>query len=214
LRPVLRFTPYAWAKLEYLRDYGPTEVGGFGRSAPGDLLLVEDLLLPQQADSPVTVEFGDEAVADLFDRQIDAGLRPEQFARIWIHTHPGVSALPSSIDERTFTRVFGDCDWALMMILARGGATYARLQLRAGPGLARRLPVAVDYSRPFPGSDRRLWRGEYDYSVVVCDPWLGMGELLRRDGPGPERADCAHENLSHDQFWETPDAEFHIAGGS
>ena len=28
--PVLRFTPYAWAKLLWLRDAGPTEIGGFG----------------------------------------------------------------------------------------------------------------------------------------------------------------------------------------
>ena len=28
--PVLRFTPYAWGKLIYVRDLGPTEVGGFG----------------------------------------------------------------------------------------------------------------------------------------------------------------------------------------
>jgi len=29
-RPKLRFSPTAWAKLLFLRDRGPTEVGGFG----------------------------------------------------------------------------------------------------------------------------------------------------------------------------------------
>ena len=24
-----------------------------------------------------------------FDEQVDAGLKPEQFGRIWLHTHPG-----------------------------------------------------------------------------------------------------------------------------
>ena len=41
--PRLRFRPTAWAKLLFLRDAGPTEVGGFGISAPDDLLLVECL---------------------------------------------------------------------------------------------------------------------------------------------------------------------------
>ena len=43
--PALRFSPYAWAKLLYLRDRGDTEVGGFGISCPEDLLLVEDVRL-------------------------------------------------------------------------------------------------------------------------------------------------------------------------
>ena len=38
--PSLRFTPTAWAKLLFLRDYGDTEVGGFGIAASDDLLLV------------------------------------------------------------------------------------------------------------------------------------------------------------------------------
>ena len=41
-RQKLRFTPYAWAKLRFLRDVGETEVGGFGISRADDPLLVED----------------------------------------------------------------------------------------------------------------------------------------------------------------------------
>ena len=36
--PSLRFTPTAWAKLLFLRDYGETEVGAFGIAAIDDLL--------------------------------------------------------------------------------------------------------------------------------------------------------------------------------
>lgn len=43
--PILRFSPYAWAKLLFLRDRGPTEVGGFGIASPEDLLLVKTLPL-------------------------------------------------------------------------------------------------------------------------------------------------------------------------
>ena len=38
-RPRLSFTPYAWAKLVFLRNLGPTEIGGFGICDPADLLL-------------------------------------------------------------------------------------------------------------------------------------------------------------------------------
>ena len=94
-RPTLRCTPYACAKLVFLRDLGPTEVGGFCISAENDLLLIEDIRLVRQRCSSVTVQFEDVAVADFFDEQVDRGLLPERFARVWIHTHPGNSASPS-----------------------------------------------------------------------------------------------------------------------
>ena len=159
--PMLRFHPTAWAKLLFLRDLGETEVGGFGISAADDLLLIEDFVLVRQHCSVITVAFEDESVAEFFDRQIDRGLRPEQFGRIWIHTHPGDSAQPSSVDEETFARVFGRSDWAVMAIVACGGDTFARLQFPAGPSGSLSLPLAVDYRRPFTGSDHEAWASEY-----------------------------------------------------
>ena len=55
--PTLRFSPYAWAKLFFLRDAGETEVGGFAITPADDLLLVEDFALVKQQCSPVTVRF-------------------------------------------------------------------------------------------------------------------------------------------------------------
>lgn len=149
----MTFTPTAWAKLLFLRDRGETEIGGFGISHTEDLLNVHDLVLLPQIASPVSVEFDDHAVADYFEQQVAGGRRPEEFARIWIHTHPGTCPLPSATDEATFARVFGNCDWAVMLILARGGATYARLAWNQGPRAAVRIGVAVDYHAPFAGSD-------------------------------------------------------------
>src|SRR4051812_2600632 len=74
---VLRFSPTAWTKLLFLRDAGDTEIGAFGISAPDDLLFVEDLQLVAQTCTWVHVEFDDEAVANFFDDQVDAGRRPE-----------------------------------------------------------------------------------------------------------------------------------------
>ena len=60
-----------------------------------------------------SIAFDDLAVADFFETQVDAGRKPEQFGRIWLHTHPGNSAQPSGTDEETFYRVFGHCQWAV-----------------------------------------------------------------------------------------------------
>ena len=166
--PQLRFTPWAWAKLLYLRDAGLTEVGGFGVTETADRLLVTDIHLVEQHCSAVTVAFADDSVADFFDNQVDEGLRPEQFGRIWVHTHPGNSPQPSATDEETFARVFGTCDWALMFILAQGGATYARLRFNAGPGGEICLPVEVDYRQPFPAADQAAWQAEYELCVQAA----------------------------------------------
>lgn len=163
----LRFTPYAWAKLLFLRDLGSTEVGGFGISAPNDLLLIEDVVLIRQTCSAVTVQFDDASVADFFDSQVDLGRRPEQFARIWIHTHPGSSPSPSLTDEATFSRCFGATDWALMFILACGGRAYARLRFQAGPRGELILPVEVAFNGPFPAAAVDLWTREYEQCVVL-----------------------------------------------
>jgi hypothetical protein len=164
--PVLRFSPTAWAKLLFLRDYGDTEVGGFGIAASNDLLFVEDVQLVQQTCTWAHVAFDDESVADFFDTQVDLDRKPEQFARLWLHTHPGDCPQPSLTDEETFDRVFGSSDWAVMFILAREGQTYARLRFNVGPGGAIEIPVEVDYSRPFSGSALNAW--EQEYLVHVC----------------------------------------------
>jgi proteasome lid subunit RPN8/RPN11 len=163
----LRFSPTAWAKLLLVRDLGDTEIGGFAIAPSDDLLFVEDLRLVRQTCSPVSVEFDDQAVADFFDEQVDEGRRPEQIARIWVHTHPANSPQPSGTDERTFERVFGRSDWALMFILARGGQCYARLRYNVGPGAEIELKVDVDYARPFPETDFELWRHEYLANVQL-----------------------------------------------
>ena len=62
--PSLRLCPTAWAKLLYLRDAGPSEVGAFGISAAEDLLYLEDLELVCQTCDVASVTFDDQSVAD------------------------------------------------------------------------------------------------------------------------------------------------------
>lgn len=166
-----------------------------------DLLLLTDVCLVRQTCTPTTVAFDDEAVADFFDRQIDRGLLPELVGRVWIHTHPGNSPAPSCTDEETFARVFGRCHWAVMAILAQGGATYARLRFNIGPGCETRLPVEVDFQQPFGASDRDGWHAEYEANVAPWrpEPLLASADLVPGldlfDSPWRDLADaelCGH----------------------
>ena len=199
LQPNLRFTPWAWAKLLFLGDFGPTEVGGFGITHPSDPALVTDLCLIPQRCTSVTVAFDDAAVADFFDLQVDQGRSPEQFARIWIHTHPGDSAEPSLTDERTFSRVFGKCDWAVMFIVARGGAKYARARFNTGPGGELRLPVMVDYQNQFGSADHLAWEAEYQACVRHDEGLLLSGASGARmslpDDSLPDASPLAYESF-------------------
>lgn len=167
---MLRFAPPAWAKLMFLRDYRKNEVGGFGISSRRDLLLIEDVRLVRQRCSATSVELDDTAVADFFDAQVNHGLRPEQFGRVWFHTHLGRSARPSRRDEATFARCFADLDWAVMLVLAKRGATHAQLKFNSDPGGNRIIPVGVDFRRAFAATDHAAWVREYLRCVVPMNP--------------------------------------------
>ena len=181
-RPSLRFSPFAWAKLLYLRDRGETEIGGFGLSAEDDPLLVVDILVVKQRCTPITVAFDDASVADLFDDLVDEGVALERCGRIWIHTHPGGCPLPSGTDETTFRRVFGRTDWSVMAIVARSDAGYARLSFHTGPGGALKIPVRVDYGQPFDGSDWEAWEREYvEHVVAETFPTTAKGGVIPAD---------------------------------
>ena len=95
---VLRFSPTAWAKLLFLRDAGQTEIGGFGIAAADDALFVENVKLVRQNCTWISADLDDGSVADFFDEAVDEGRKPEQFFRLFMHTHPGDSPQPSATD--------------------------------------------------------------------------------------------------------------------
>ena len=171
-KPVLHFSPTAWAKLLFFRDRGESEIGGFGITRVDNLLRIEEFLSVRQDVTVASISFDDAAVADFFETQVDAGRKPEQFARIWLHTHPANSAQPSRTDEETFYRVFGHCQWAVLFILARNGQCYARLRFNTGPGGELLIPVEVDYRLPFGPSAFDAWEVEYKTNVRIS-PLVG-----------------------------------------
>jgi proteasome lid subunit RPN8/RPN11 len=192
--PALRFSPTAWAKLLYFRDKSSNEVGGFSITKPEDLLFVTDFLTVKQEVSCVSVKFDDEAVGRFFDEQVDLGRKPEQFARLWLHTHPGDSPEPSMTDEDTFRRVFGGCQWAVMFVLAQDGSTYARLSFNVGPGGQILIPTDVDYSQEFGPSSREAWDAEYAANISATE-WPGL-PLLKE--PKPAEASAPACTLPYD----------------
>ena len=188
--PVLRFNPYAWAKLLFFRDRGTTEIGGFGLTAADDPLYVEDFVTIKQKTTSVSVAFDDTAVADFVEDQVDAGRQPSQVLRVWCHTHPGESPQPSNVDEETFRRVFGTCDHAVMFVLGQGGKTYARLRFNVGPGGSLRIPVEVDCSRPFPASDLRAWDEEYESNIKPeRNAWTWVADYDEGVAPDPREVE-------------------------
>ena len=165
VKPVLRFSPTAWSKLLFFRDKGNTEISGFGITEPDNLLYVKEFMTIKQDATIASISLDDEAVSDFFENQVDVGRKPEQFFRIWAHTHPGDSPVPSGTDEETFRRVFGKCTWAVMFVLAQDGKTYARLRFNVGPGGQVMIPVYVEYSQPFGPSDKEGWEAEYSANI-------------------------------------------------
>jgi proteasome lid subunit RPN8/RPN11 len=215
----LSFAPRAWLKLMWFCHAGDTEVGGFGLTAPGRPLYVTDFLTLPQETTMVSVRFPDEAVADFFDRNIDRGLTPDRFARLWLHTHPGASAMPSMTDEDTFHSAFGACDWSIMAIVSRTGNTYARLKFAAGPGANIRLGVHVDWARwpeemacPAVRLDTMIddWIGEYAAHVhfpameVITQPADALGRDIaidQRNGSAFTEFDHWNPNQSEEIAW-------------
>ena len=52
-----------------------------------------------------------------------------------------------------------------MAILALGGATYARIRFNGSLNLEFEIPIKIDYSLPFPASNKEAWDLEYTANV-------------------------------------------------
>lgn len=206
-RPSLRFSPTAWAKLLYFRDQGNHEIAGFGVTLARDLLYVQDFITVKQQVTCVSVQMEDQAVADYFEDQVVLGRKPEQFARIWCHTHPSGIAGPSSTDEETFFRVFGSCQWAVMFILCQDNQVYARLSINVGPGAQIQLPVQVDYRYPFGSSDPAAWREEFKRNIhpvhLVKEPSKPRDNPALTEKQPPESFGASVDEVGiFSDFWE------------
>lgn len=157
----LKFTPYAWSKLLYMRDRGPTEVAGYGVTETNDPLLVTDFILIKQECTIVTFDLDPEDATEYIEKMTNRGIPPWACQNILIHTHPGDCPSPSGVDEINFNKAFTHPNWAMMFIIAEGGKCYCRLKINIGPGLIKELDVLIDWSLEFKGTDQESWNKEY-----------------------------------------------------
>jgi len=163
--PVLKVTPYVWQKLLYLRDKSQNEIGFFGITKEDDPLYIIDLAVLKQKVGPASVEFDGPDIARFWMKCDSENLIPAQYTRVWIHTHPGNSATPSGTDENTFTRHWGQSDWALMVVVARDNTTTVRLRYNTGIPADYQLNMKIEYDADFPGSNKTLWDQEFTENV-------------------------------------------------
>lgn len=140
----LVFSSHAWEKLTYMKKKATTEISGFGVTDPENPLYIEDFEIITQKCTAVSTEFDDKARMKFQEDMIEQGLMPVNFLRVWIHTHPGMGASPSSTDEETFYRVLGGCDWAVMFILGENNKYTCTLQYNKFPVGRFSIPMKVE----------------------------------------------------------------------
>lgn len=182
---VLRFSPFAYAKLIYWRDIGQTEIGCYAIMGTSDPLLITDLKMIKQTCSSVSVDFDKEDSIKFVEEMTDKGLSPWQHSSCFIHTHPGDSPSPSQADEENFRDNFSIANCSIFYILAKGGKDYTRMRFNVPPGIDVDIRTQIDYSLPFKASDHEAWKKEYDDKVTekkfeIIPGDLGFGYGLKK----------------------------------
>ena len=171
--PSLVLTSYSYQKLRYWEVLsGKNEISCFGVAFSQDnLLRVNELYLPKQIVTPSHTDPTEEGIATMYDELGQAKFPPNQFARIWIHTHTftapnktGIS-LPSPVDFNTCREVFTGCDWFIMLI--KGGEEFTcYLYLLGALPVRLVLKVIVDYTDPgFPNKIINDWTTTFNEQV-------------------------------------------------
>jgi len=191
---VLRFTPYAWAKLVFMRDAGDTEVGGYGINETDDPLLITDFILVKQNCSGVSVDLDEQDSLAFAEEMTDKGFSPWQYGT-WIHTHPGNSPNPSEADEDNFRDNFSIADCSIFFILAKGGQNYTRMRYNVSPGIDVDIKSIIDFHVPFRASDKESWKKEYDEKVNVSK-CVYTGNMFKKETDLLERISSSKKDKS------------------
>ena len=126
--------PRAWAKMRWMfKKAGELEMSGFCISSPDDPFLVVDFYTIKQECTGVETLMDDDDFARYMIKMAKAGVDPCRCMRIWVHSHPFSSAVPSpsGTDEDTFKeRTGADSEWAIMIILGKG-SPFLRLKVKS-----------------------------------------------------------------------------------
>ena len=153
--PVLRVSAKALAAMVWSIRKSPNEFSYWGvvEKMEGGFLM-EEACLNKHSSSPCYSDPDMEWYADwLADKVADEGCQPWQLA-CWIHTHPEGVNTPSSVDEDTFKKNFGDQRLAFMVVMTKEMHFYARMSALVEPmdGIGVRTytssPMRVEFEEP------------------------------------------------------------------
>jgi proteasome lid subunit RPN8/RPN11 len=159
---------WAYYKMRYYANKYEVEVGGWGVAPSAEEpLTVKDIALTKQESTPGSIDFDDEGVVQFMEDMCDLGYKFDQFMRVWVHTHPGNSATPSSTDRETYQDLATTLPFVVMLIIAREGEVSAELGYTcAGVFFSAKLPVKIDWTL-----DSWLeWNKEFHEHVEVPKP--------------------------------------------
>jgi hypothetical protein len=169
----LKFTAKAKATLEYFRDIGRTEVTCYG--VINKDLIIEDFIIPKQECCSVSIDIDTE---DLSDKAFEVWEKDKSMdfwrtTSVWIHTHPGTSASPSTVDETQWKEQCEKVENSksesggifIMYILAKGGEEYCRMKIK-GVDTTISVPVEV-VGEPYELSDQEKEKIDQAYKECV-----------------------------------------------
>lgn len=185
----LVLSDHAYFKLKHFRDSKTTEVGCMGITRPDDPLHVEDLAFIRQECTSVSTDFDEQSQTNWTIDMMESGQNPENFMRIWIHTHPCTSCSPSSTDWETFEEIFAQTKWGVMAIL--GTSNQMSCVFRVKDSLIN-IPVEI---APRPAPDQ--WEEELK---LIGKPRVVQGRDYYAGGYRLHGQDDYADYVSWDQY--------------
>jgi len=164
----LRFSPNAWAKIDYLRRISRANLVLYGISPPSDPLLVTDVVLLKQRCNEASVYLDDHAVEQFVRSQLGAGRRPIEFCRLRIHTCCSPMSTMANSPHEAVERFAGKQGWTVTCTHFANGTHSAVFELSDGYCLSLPVPTAIECNSPFPGSEFSAWKQEYGALVTIA----------------------------------------------
>lgn len=146
-----------------------------GISSVDDPLEIDDVVMVKHYASGAFCEFDDDALIKFQDDCSVAGIDGDRCRRVWIHTHPGDSAIPSKTDEDILDEHFENVDWAVMAIFARNGNYTFRLRVSthelvhggANPQALIKVDTQLEPYIRYHGDQKKAY-----CNLTTCDPEL------------------------------------------
>ncbi len=185
------------------------EVSAFGLArdsgSQADLMHIDDLIILKQSCTSVYTEMDEMAVANYCADLVENGYDIQQGMRVWFHTHPEMSADPSSQDEETFHHLTSNSDWYVMAIMSKLDLKYARLHVGAGVcKLSQEIPIEIDWSN-FAAD---LARVQKDYEEWKSQLQTNVARKNHLDGAQFDDGDFGWNRALYDVMSGGPGAAF------